>query len=413
MEKMGSNWKETDTRISRVKNAAEEKASRDEDEVVREIVEESGTDGKEDVEKCLVRKVLSGKKVNKDAFKGLIEQIWSPFGQVEVELVRDNTFMFYFDNRDDRNQVWQRGPWHFGNNLIALEKPLGLGNISNLGFNRADFWIQIHDIPIGCMNRKMAKWLAEQLGEVLDIPAESRECWGKFMRVRVRIDISKPLKRWLKLKSGLSDEVFTLGLKYEKLPDFCFAYGRIGHGIKECVDEAARILALDGSQTKFGSWLKAPIIEKSKIRTSSFMYGSSSDRSKSIGASRDTTGEGSVSLRPKSQASQKVETTTKVAAEKRATKEDPQLNLNAEKVVGPQIADVMWVDGPGLGILGPPKDITQPNSDSLPSSYNALVAINSPGPSLAKGIARPNQERQESSQILLGNLENTGMLTHL
>ncbi|TXG61030.1 hypothetical protein EZV62_012393 [Acer yangbiense] len=244
----------------------------EEDNVVLEMSNESSIDGIEDMDRCLVGKVLSGKKVNREAFKGLIEQIWSPFGQVEV-------------------------------NLISLEKPVGLGNIAKLGFNKAEFWIQIHDIPILCMNRRTAKWLAEQLGEVVEIPSESRECWGKFMRVKVSIDISKPLKRWLRFKLGTIDEIIMVGLKYERLPNFCFACGRIGNGIKECMDEAARKATLDGSPTRYGSWLKAPILEKGKSRFSSQVFGSSSDRSRSLEGSRDTTGDGSGSMRPKLQAS--------------------------------------------------------------------------------------------------------------
>ncbi|TXG72599.1 hypothetical protein EZV62_001178 [Acer yangbiense] len=216
----------------------------DEDGAVLEMTEEVVVDGKEDIDQCLVGKVLTGKKINREAFKGLIEQIWSPYGQVEVELVGDNVFMFYFINRADRDRVWRRGPWHFGNSLISLEKTSGLGNVANIEFNRADFWIQIHDIPILCMNRRTARWLAEQIGEVVEILSESRECWGNFLRVKVRIDISKPLKRWLRLKLGASKEIIVVGLKYERLPEFCYACGRIGHGIKECGDEVARKTAL-------------------------------------------------------------------------------------------------------------------------------------------------------------------------
>ncbi|TXG57799.1 hypothetical protein EZV62_015628 [Acer yangbiense] len=250
----------------------------DEDEMVHEIAEEDIQDGAEDVDKCLVGRVLSGKKVNRDAFKGLIEQIWSPFGQVEVELVGENTFMFYFINKEDRNRVWLRGPWHFGNSLIVLEKPEGSGNISKLGFNRADIWVQIHDIPIMCMNRRTTRWLAEQIGEVVEIPSESRECWGKYIRVKVKIDITKPLKQWLKLKLGKFEEVTMVGLKYERLSEFCFTCGRIGHGNKECLDEEARKLALEGLPMKFRSWLKATISEKSQYRSNSQTFGSSSER---------------------------------------------------------------------------------------------------------------------------------------
>ncbi|KAK3223807.1 hypothetical protein Dsin_010832 [Dipteronia sinensis] len=147
-----------------------------EDGAVIEMTEEASVEGIKNVDKCLVGRVLSGKKVNREAFKGLIEQIWSSIGQVEVELVGDNLFMFYFNNGEERNRVLQRGPWHFGNSLIVLEKSVGSGTISKLRFYKADFWVQIHDIPLLCMNRRTAKWLAEQIGEVVEIPSESREC---------------------------------------------------------------------------------------------------------------------------------------------------------------------------------------------------------------------------------------------
>ncbi|KAK3222122.1 hypothetical protein Dsin_009147 [Dipteronia sinensis] len=113
----------------------------DKDGAVLELTEEARVEGIKDVDKCLVKKVLSGKKVNREAFKGIINQIWNSLGQVEVELVGDNLFMFYFSYGEDRNLVLQRGPWHFGNSLIVLEKPVGSGNISNLSFNKADFSI--------------------------------------------------------------------------------------------------------------------------------------------------------------------------------------------------------------------------------------------------------------------------------
>ena len=111
----------------------------DEDEAVLEISEEATLEGVKEVDLCLVGKVLTSKKVNREAFKGLIEQIWSPFGHIEVELVADNIFMFHFNNQEVRNRVWHRGPWHFGKSLIVLEKPEGSGDATKLEFRKADF----------------------------------------------------------------------------------------------------------------------------------------------------------------------------------------------------------------------------------------------------------------------------------
>ncbi|TXG60914.1 hypothetical protein EZV62_012277 [Acer yangbiense] len=181
-----------DTEISRL---YENLSITDEDGAVLETSEDVQLDGVEDVEKCLVGKVLSGKKVNRKAFKGLIEQIWNPFGTVEVEMVGDNIFMFYFINRVDRN------------------------------------------------------------------------------------------KRWLRLKLGKTKKVTVVNLKYERLPEFCFVCGKIGHGSKECQDKEARNASLDGLPNRFGSWLKAPIPDRTKPR--------------------DTEGDGSVSVKNGSLATQK------------------------------------------------------------------------------------------------------------
>ncbi|TXG60344.1 hypothetical protein EZV62_014917 [Acer yangbiense] len=111
---------------------------------------------------------------------------------------------------------------------------------------------------------------------------------GKFMRVKVRIDISKALKRWLKLRLGKLEEVTMMNLKYERLPEFCFACGKIGHCIKECQDPEAKKAALEGSQNKFGSWLKAMIPDRSKTRLGSYYNGSSSDRTRSLEVARES-----------------------------------------------------------------------------------------------------------------------------
>ncbi|KAK3228271.1 hypothetical protein Dsin_008133 [Dipteronia sinensis] len=131
------------------------------------------------------------------------------------------------------------------------------------------------------MNRRTARWLAEQIGGVIEIPSDSRECWGKFLRVKVQLGIIKPLKRWLRLKLDKSENIVVVALKYERLPNFCYVCGRICHITKECTDEEAKKLALEGLTTKYGSWLKALVPEKSRSRFQGPFSGSSSDRDRS------------------------------------------------------------------------------------------------------------------------------------
>ncbi|MBA0729087.1 hypothetical protein Golax_020534 [Gossypium laxum] len=52
------------------------------------------------------------------------------------------------------------------------------------------------------------------------------------MRLKVKIDVSKPLRRIIKFID--KDGIERMGLlKYERLPDFCHSCGTIGYTLKD------------------------------------------------------------------------------------------------------------------------------------------------------------------------------------
>uniref|UniRef100_A0A803N2Z4 CCHC-type domain-containing protein n=1 Tax=Chenopodium quinoa TaxID=63459 RepID=A0A803N2Z4_CHEQI len=53
------------------------------------------------------------------------------------------------------------------------------------------------------------------------------------MRIKVLLDINKPMKRGLKISTGLSSSKW-VGLKYERLADYCYFCGRLDHTEKDC-----------------------------------------------------------------------------------------------------------------------------------------------------------------------------------
>ncbi|TXG69259.1 hypothetical protein EZV62_004194 [Acer yangbiense] len=326
---------------------------KDEDREIHQISEDVGEEGVQDVDHCLVGKVLSGKRVNREAFISVIEHLWNPFGKVEIESVGENVFMFHFQNPEDRSRVWQRGPWHFDKSLIVLEMPEGTGEIAKLRFNKADFWVQIHDIPIMCMNRRSAKWLAEQIGEVIEIPSESRDCWGKFLRVKVRIDISRPLKRWLRLSLDKSGNVVVVGLKYERMPEFCFACGRVGHGINECSDIEAKKEAMEGNNPRFGLWMRAPTTDKPKDKSSSQLSGGSSVRDKSMGSSQEVGKRGFLAIEMGPNSSQGKESFNSGWETRRTAVEKPPETLTGGTVEEQAVPDQMCVEDSRSGPIGP------------------------------------------------------------
>lgn len=57
---------------------------------------------------------------------------------------------------------------------------------------------------------------------------------GRYARIRVRIDISKPLKQFIRVSIHSEEDDICVILVYERLPDFCYRCGCIGHSFRVC-----------------------------------------------------------------------------------------------------------------------------------------------------------------------------------
>lgn len=73
--------------------------------------------------------------------------------------------------------------------------------------------------------------VAMAVGEVLEIEDDVLDL-DPYKRVRVLLDINKPLRRYQMVK--INDDSIEILFKYERLPYFCFWCGRISHAEKEC-----------------------------------------------------------------------------------------------------------------------------------------------------------------------------------
>lgn len=88
------------------------------------------------------------------------------------------------------------------------------------------------------------------------------ECFGQILRLRISVDVTKPLKKLIELEQeGEDEEDIPMRVMYERLPDFCFCCGRIGHQYRECVYYKSQ----SKDEMSYVPWLKAlTITEKLK-----------------------------------------------------------------------------------------------------------------------------------------------------
>ncbi|TXG57078.1 hypothetical protein EZV62_018391 [Acer yangbiense] len=170
----------------------------------------------------LVGKVLSTKAVNKDGFQAVMRKICQTRDGVEIDPVVGNIFAFHFQNIEDKRRIISGGPWSFNDALIVLEETEGKRDIQRTKFNKAEFWIQIHNAPLICMTEEIGCFLGNIIGEVVVFDGgDTRSYITKFLTVRVILEIDKPLRRCLKVVV-LGDGVESVMLvKYERLLELC------------------------------------------------------------------------------------------------------------------------------------------------------------------------------------------------
>ncbi|KAK0587346.1 hypothetical protein LWI29_021326 [Acer saccharum] len=147
---------------------------------------------------------------------------------------------------------------------------------------------EIHKRPNGSskIGLKSGKWkrLAHD-GVRMDSGLEAEVQMGKRGLVlendseKQEVKFAKVNDRFIKLNVEDSGRPVVVPLTYERLPEFCYAYGRIGHELRECLDDEARTEALEGSSTRFGSWMRAAVGERTKVNQQRQWGKNSSDSS--------------------------------------------------------------------------------------------------------------------------------------
>jgi hypothetical protein len=133
---------------------------------------------------------------------------------------------------------------------VSIEKYDGFSDPEKVDLNFFSTWIQIHRMPVGYRQTEstIKNMTAKQVGTVVETQLDVKGA-GNFVRVKVRLDVRKPLSRFVSIIRDGAREVYPL--KFEKMPRFCGACGHIGHTHLECGTGE-----FDEDKLKWGEFLK-------------------------------------------------------------------------------------------------------------------------------------------------------------
>lgn len=241
------------------------------------------------LEECslsLFGRLLTDRHQNQRALKNTMRAAWKMGSDLQIVDVGNNILQFKFGSEYQLKWVEQNGPWNFDNNLLLLSRwRIGL-SAANIKFTHSPFWVQIWGLPFELMSEEVGRELGNSIGRFIEMDRQARQTdQAKFMRIRVDLQLDKPLRRGGKVAS-VEGEKCWVSFRYERLPVFCFQCGKLGHDEKHCLD-----LPDQQNPRQYGDWLRAQGNtrlgwEKSKSTSSGERDGGSEDR---IDGNTDTT----------------------------------------------------------------------------------------------------------------------------
>lgn len=131
-------------------------------------------------------------------------------------------FCLHFKHEFNVAGVMNDGTWPFQQKLIVLNR-FSLGsNPLAVPIWGMELWVHILDLQACFWTEKMAITIGKYIGSFVKTDQRPLDgAWRAYLKIRVLVDIRKPLKAKMRLKKP-GGEWNVIRFQYERLPNFCF-----------------------------------------------------------------------------------------------------------------------------------------------------------------------------------------------
>ncbi|CAB4286507.1 unnamed protein product [Prunus armeniaca] len=193
-----------------------------------------------------------------------------PKAHVTIVELEQNRFFFAFNTNLERATILNGGPWLFNGYLLILAEADEKVNLTRIPLVMQEFWIQVKGLPLSFMTRAMGQMIGTALGGyVVTDQSKKVDCLGSYLRIRARIDVTKPLRRSLNLR--LDGDLVEVEIRYEKLPITCYHCGLIGHMEGSCTQKG--VVYADDKAKPYGKWFQQDVLGPDYRRPSGRRFG--------------------------------------------------------------------------------------------------------------------------------------------
>lgn len=227
----------------------------------------------------LIGKFLTEKNINFHAMQNIMATLWRPKEGMEVHDIGGMRYSFVFFHKMDIQKVIDGGPWSFEQATLVLHQLANGEDPNTVKLQYVEMWVQVYDIPRGLLSENILRSVGASIGKFIRMDTNTLDgAWKPFARIRVMINVEKPLKRRLKIKRE-GDSWNWINFKYERLGTFCFVCGILGHSERDCniiYENPDKVI-----DKAYGVWLRAPSKNTAKLNTGARWLRNTSDGSSS------------------------------------------------------------------------------------------------------------------------------------
>lgn len=192
----------------------------------------------------------------------MIRKGWGDPKGLSIVDIATNTFIFNFPDAETPCRILVNAPWNILGQVLILKQWCPQVAIQEVEYSYTPYWIQIHGMPLELFSKENAGRAGSRIGKVLEVedPFQGTSIIRSFLRVRVLLNIKNPLIAGFWIPRHQLPKVW-IQVKYEKLMDFCYNCGRLGHEQKGCKHKKA-INTLIPNKPIFGPWMSTPPLKK-------------------------------------------------------------------------------------------------------------------------------------------------------
>ncbi|KAL4353660.1 hypothetical protein GQ457_06G023040 [Hibiscus cannabinus] len=172
---------------------------------------------------------LLGRQIGYRMLWNRIKAMWVPQGQFQLVDLENDYFLVKFELKSDYDRVLADGPWTIFGSYLTVQPWTREFSTDQVFPSHVLVWIRLPGLPYRYYTKALFRRIAAVLGRIVKVDyntvAGDR---GKFARIAVLIDLTKPLRSCL----GIDD--FMQHLEYEGLHNICFQCGLYGHSKEMC-----------------------------------------------------------------------------------------------------------------------------------------------------------------------------------